>query len=421
MLEKNMLEKRKPDWFRRFGIWCSGASTEALYECPTAWNAFAIQGYVIFMTAVLSFISGSYFLSFVFPVTNWIIPAAFGAVWAFLIFTLDRSIIVSIKKTGVFWKELLQAFPRFILAVFIGLVIATPIELRLFEPDIKEKVTEINFNKEQERLRELLKIDSIRAVQRQKEVENLKIKYRIDEYEKIMNDKKILYDSLDNQRIQEAEGTGGTGIPGKGPVYDEKQKSFETAKGDYEDAKKKYNVANENYMKEVQPSITTSVNPDTTSVNPKETPNDIVGVETRVRALYQLSGLHWFMTLLFILIECLPVITKLMNKRGPYDETLERIEYEKMIEQKEIISRKNSEINELLKQAEEAAKLSAEIKMQSEQYKLEAELRVNKTILDDIAQKQEELALEAIDKWYQEEKQKLDVSPAGTYVTTIKS
>jgi hypothetical protein len=135
---------------------------------------------------------------------------------------------------------------------------------------------------------------------------------------------------------------------------------------------------------------------------------------TQIEALGDLTDkdntmniVSWFLMLLFLTIELAPILTKLITKRGVYDEILDRQEYEIIVEQKEIISRINSEINALLKQAEDAAKLSADIKMQSDQYKSEAALRVNKTILDDIARKQQELALKAIDKWYEEEKRKL--------------
>ncbi|GHU13233.1 hypothetical protein FACS189441_0290 [Betaproteobacteria bacterium] len=74
-----------------------------------------------------------------------------------------------------------------------------------------------------------------------------------------------------------------------------------------------------------------------------------------------------------------------------------------MVEQKEIISRKNSEINALLIQAEEAAKLNAEVRMKADKDKLDVELQGNKAILDDIAKKQQELAKMAIAKWYKEE------------------
>jgi uncharacterized membrane protein len=142
MSEKDTEKINKPSWHQHFGIWCSGACPSIIRECPTAWNNYAIQGYVILMTALLSFVSGSYFLSFVFPEQSWGVPTAFGTVWAYLIFTLDRSIIVSMKKTGVFRQEVIIALPRFILAIYIGIVIATPIELKLFENEIFAKVEE---------------------------------------------------------------------------------------------------------------------------------------------------------------------------------------------------------------------------------------------------------------------------------------
>ncbi|GAB6012005.1 DUF4407 domain-containing protein [Viscerimonas tarda] len=135
---------------------------------------------------------------------------------------------------------------------------------------------------------------------------------------------------------------------------------------------------------------------------------------TQIEALGDLTDsdstmniVSWFLTLLFLTIELAPILTKLITKRGSYDEILDRTEYELMVEQKEIISRKNSEINALLIQAEEAAKLNAEVRMKADKDKLDVELQGNKAILDDIAKKQQELAKMAIAKWYEEEKIKL--------------
>lgn len=114
-----------------------------------------------------------------------------------------------------------------------------------------------------------------------------------------------------------------------------------------------------------------------------------------------------FLTLLFLTIELAPILTKLITKRGPYEEILERTEYELMIEQKSLISRKNSEVNELLEQAENAAKLRVEIINRLEKDQAEAELKTNKKLLEEIAAKQEILAMKAIDKWYEEELKKL--------------
>jgi hypothetical protein len=124
-----------------------------------------------------------------------------------------------------------------------------------------------------------------------------------------------------------------------------------------------------------------------------------------------------FLTLLFLTIELAPILTKLITKRGPYDEILERTEYEMLIEQKEIISRRNSEINGLLKQAEDAAKLQVEVVNRIAKDKADAELKNNKEILDDIAKKQLELAKMAIDEWYKKEKEKVKTAYTTTRTT----
>ena len=118
----------------------------------------------------------------------------------------------------------------------------------------------------------------------------------------------------------------------------------------------------------------------------------------------------WMIMLLFIVIETAPILVKLLSKRGPYDEILDRVEYEHYINEKELISRWNSKINELLDKSREAAKLEGDTFMQVEKQRLDHELKNNQKILDDLAQKQEHLAKIAIDKWYQDELTKTNAS-----------
>ena len=82
-------------------------------------------------------------------------------------------------------------------------------------------------------------------------------------------------------------------------------------------------------------------------------------------------------TLLFITIETAPIIVKLLSKKGPYDELLERIEYEHFLEQQKIISDKNEEINNLLVEIQSINKLKGEVRMKTEKSKLDAELQAN--------------------------------------------
>jgi len=81
-------------------------------------------------------------------------------------------------------------------------------------------------------------------------------------------------------------------------------------------------------------------------------PNNFI---TKINALGDLTAnnthMWWtslIITLFFIIIGLTPILIKLITKRGVYDEILDRIEYENMIEQKLKISHKNSEINKQL-------------------------------------------------------------------------
>src|SRR5690606_17948608 len=83
-------------------------------------------------------------------------------------------------------------------------------------------------------------------------------------------------------------------------------------------------------------------------------------------------------TLLFIALETAPVIVKLLTRRGPYDEKLDALEYQVYIEESRKIDTLNREINEYMKLANEAAKLSGTLKLEAEKDKLDIELRNNK-------------------------------------------
>jgi len=114
-------------------------------------------------------------------------------------------------------------------------------------------------------------------------------------------------------------------------------------------------------------------------------------------------------TLLFIALETAPVVVKLLTSRGCYDEILERIEHENMVKQNTIKSEINSEINELLSQISEFSKLKTEVKFKTEKDKADVELANNKIILDKIAEYQQELALETLEKWYKAEKANINL------------
>jgi hypothetical protein len=128
----------------------------------------------------------------------------------------------------------------------------------------------------------------------------------------------------------------------------------------------------------------------------------------------------WLLTLLFVTIETAPVVTKLLSKRGPYDEMLERIEYEHNLMQQQIISEKNNEVNNLLSEIHELNKINGELRVKTMKSKLDAELKANETLLNDISEKQAVLASIAIEKWFREEMENIKNNESNYQKTSSK-
>lgn len=417
-----------------FFILCSGANRYILDEYPSERVKFSGIGSAIFLTSIFAAVSCFFFLSYLIK-THWLYLVPMCLIWAFLIFTLDRNIIVSIRKTGNTTQEWIQALPRFILAVFIGIVIATPIEMKIFEPEINAKI-EQSLDEDRQLSykinREIYQADIERL---NLEIINLKeeINQRennltpgIVELNKEIDEKVRRRNNLYINMIAEAEGRSATSKVGKGPVYREKREEYDKANIELQEL---YNIRdeqiekNDSQLNELYTRLTSkqadldAINNQIDQLNLSDNMviDDAKGVEKRVKALYQLSGIHWFLTLLFILLETLPVLTKLFSRKGPYDEMLARIEYEASVNQKKIISELNDEINNLLQEIQEINKLKSQVRLSSEKAKLDAELKSNQKLLDEISTKQATLARMAINKWYKEEKDLLNSNNNHNY------
>jgi hypothetical protein len=114
-------------------------------------------------------------------------------------------------------------------------------------------------------------------------------------------------------------------------------------------------------------------------------------------------------TILFIILETAPVVVKLLSSKGTYEEILEAKEYAISMEQKIKISNLNDEINTVLK-----------ISTEKNKNKLDAELKGNSELLNEIALAQAEIAKVAIAKWKEEELQKLQ-NGQNNHINTLNN
>ena len=124
---------------KEFFWFCAGANISLLKRCPTDASKYTGMGAAVFFTGVLAALSGGYAFYTVFENPWWAL--AFGLLWGTVIFNLDRFIVSTMrKKKGGWFKEMVAASPRVLLAVMLAIVISKPLELRIFSKEIDRKL-----------------------------------------------------------------------------------------------------------------------------------------------------------------------------------------------------------------------------------------------------------------------------------------
>jgi Domain of unknown function (DUF4407) len=292
---------------KQFFIFCSGSDTDVLEHCSKGeQNKYAGIGATVFFTALMAFIAASYALYTVFD--NLFTSIFFGLIWGLLIFNLDRYIVSTIKKTGNVIDELIQASPRILLAVIIAVVIAKPLELKIFEKEINQVLLE------QKNDLTLANKDQI-AQQFTPKIEGLQ--NDIKSFQNDNDTKEAEVNNLYDTYIAEAEGREGTMLLGKGPVYKEKRDKHDALLAELQELKetnKAKIIATEAEIAQLQNDYNTQV---TTS---QPIIDNFDGLMARVNALGTLPWLpSFFIFLLFLAIETSPIFAKLLSPRAEYD------------------------------------------------------------------------------------------------------
>ena len=134
-------QKKKPAADSNFLWWCAGAHQKLLKQFPSEQTKYSGLGGVILATFVLAALSSGYAIYSVFG--NWIWTIVFALIWGLIIFNFDRFLVSTMRKYGVSKrKQFWMAVPRIALALLIGVTIARPLELKIFEKEIAVKMQE---------------------------------------------------------------------------------------------------------------------------------------------------------------------------------------------------------------------------------------------------------------------------------------
>ncbi len=301
-----------------FFIFCSGANRSILKRTPTEINKYVGIGATIFFTGVFAAIAAGYALYTVFESNYLVVPVAL--LWGLMIFNLDRFIVSTMKKKGAFYRDFAAAAPRLILAILIAIVIAKPLELKIFESEIEAELVQMqqeNYKVQDDlvRSRYTLQIDTLKS-----EILALKSEINTKTYER---------DQLVNEAIMEADGTGGSMRKNLGPIYKTKRAAADLVQIELDGL----NTENSALIAAKQSRIDqfeSQMKGDMSTLERVTMTGFAARLEGLERATKRSRAIYIaniFIMLLFIAVEIAPVITKLILERSPYDYVLDKHEH----------------------------------------------------------------------------------------------
>jgi len=298
----------------KYFFWlCSGANRPLLEKCPTEASKYVGIGATIFFTGVFAALAGSYALYTVFE--NYITSIVFGLIWGLMIFNLDRYIVSSMRKEGKASKEFYTALPRIFLALLISLVIAKPLEMKIFEKEIN---SELELMEQQSFAEKEAKIASRFAAEQAtltNEIAGLKAE---------IDAKAVKRDELRRLAQEEADGTGGSMQRNAGPIYQIKKQDADRVDTELNELMTQNGLeiaTREARLKDIETSMVLEKS--------NLVKGNLSGPAARMDALSNITEksqaiwlANWFIILLFIAVESSPVFVKLISARGPYDHLL---------------------------------------------------------------------------------------------------
>lgn len=386
-------------------LWsCAGVNKAVLRQCPSDYSKYAGIGGMILFTAIMAAISGGYALYFVFK--SYEIAGLFGIFWGLLIFNLDRFIVNTMYSDGkhtISWAEIRSGLPRIIMAIFLGLVISTPLEMKIFSDQIDSQLLQDNGKR----------IEKAKLAYKglYDELERYKVQKHDIEVEEATLRNKLLGAQEDLRK--EAEGSALSGKVGHGPIYADKERFVNECQEAYD----RYMATKSSDISRLNGEID-RVKKDILR-HEKQIDKDATqnGFAVRYEAFENVT--NWqdhpalalvalMITLLFVIIETAPTFLKMMMEDGPYYDLLRAQKHKTKVLADKSISDVNDAVNTCVR-----------ISTMKNEKRVEAETIANEEIMSKIARAQAELLETAIAGWKDIELEKIRQNPSAYVVSLV--
>jgi hypothetical protein len=281
-------------------------------------------GGIVFATGAMAGLAGGYAFYTIFSpkgsavedivdFPTVLLSSIFGIIWGLMIFNIDRFIVTSTGKGDgtekITWDEFKSAIPRIIMGTIIAMTISKPIEIRMFQTEINNKL----YEKQLELQKEFEKKTTANFEERLKVVEGDLgdvDKKRQDLIERIKKAETEMQDNLMGRvpGIPAGNGNLTQKLQGQIDALNTELNRFDKQNGDkIKDADKK----RKEILAEKEKVLATNV----------QVAQGLDGLLERIKLSHEVAG-FWitlFITLLFLSIELTPIFFKLMLNKTPYD------------------------------------------------------------------------------------------------------
>lgn len=309
-----------PTGWTRFLWWLSTAEPELLADCVIDRNRYAIVGMTVLGTWAFASLAWTYFFSTV--VGNFFAAVLAGLFMGGIILTIDRALIKGINRANK--RKWLPLLFRGLLAGVIGLFMAQPALLYLFDKEIH---VQISLDNEQRKKDKRQKQDSAYYSQRAPLLQKKK------EMQLQLTNKYTEVASARDAFIKETDGTGGSGKIGLKDIAQAKQKEYQQLDADYRQTQA-------GLLPQIKQTDSLLALIDVSARNEQLAFDTLLndGFITRIEALNNLvkdnnavAFRYYLLVAILLLIELMPVIAKSLLPEGSYDEKVllrEQIEKE---------------------------------------------------------------------------------------------
>lgn len=330
-----------PSALARFLWSCAGADGEILKHCPHSERVkYEGIGGMVLSTGILAFISGTYALYTVFSpkvdtvlavarqATHWpsvAIAVTFGAVYALVIFNIDRFIVSSSGKgdgtEAVTLSEIGRAAPRIGMAVIIGLCMSAPLEIRVMQSEIEARLEleQTSYRKELDDKAVLLFDGEKQELETRRDA----LQKRLDDTDAHFEAIRLEIDAQVEALNREVQGASGSGKVGEGPAARVLGKNLENKKNDVQRQKEEERAKLKPVVDEIE-ATTKGIAANRAALAARKESNERAarhrdGLAERIRIGHEVSpGISVLLAMLLLSIECGPIFFKMMIAAGPY-------------------------------------------------------------------------------------------------------